>query len=65
MQIAVIKAFFCGKVDFLSIYVANELFYARVDPNEMRLNRVGCSDVGVRCGGWGHIALEVKIEDRK
>ena len=40
MQIAVIKAFFCGKVDFLSIYVANELFYARVDPNEMRLNRL-------------------------
>lgn len=47
------------------IYVANELFYAGVDPNEMRLNRVGCFDVGVRCGGWGHIALEVSVEDRK
>ena len=47
------------------IYVANELFYAGIDPNEMRLNRVGCFDVGIRCGGWGHIALEVKIEDRK
>ena len=47
------------------IYVANELFYAGVDPNEMRLNRVGCFDVGVRCGGWGHIAMELKIEDRK
>jgi len=47
------------------IYVANELFYAGIDPNEMRLNRVGCFDVGVRCGGWGRIALEVKIEDRK
>ena len=47
------------------IYVANELFYAGVDPNEMRLNRVGCFDVGVRCGGWGHIALEIKVEDRK
>ena len=47
------------------IFVANELFYAGVDPNDMRLNRVGCIDVGVRCGGWGHIALEVKVEDRK
>lgn len=47
------------------IYVANELFYAGVDPNEMRFNRVGCFDVGVRCGGWGHIVLEVGMEDRK
>ena len=47
------------------IYVVNELFYAGVDPNEMRLNRVGCFDVGVRCGGWGHIVLEVKMEERQ
>jgi uncharacterized repeat protein (TIGR04076 family) len=47
------------------IFVANELFYAGIDPNDMRLNRFGCIDVGVRCGGWGHIALEVKVEDRK
>jgi len=47
------------------LYVANELFYAGVDPNDMRLNRVGCFDVGVRCGGWGRIALEVRMEDRK
>jgi uncharacterized repeat protein (TIGR04076 family) len=47
------------------IVVVNELFYAGVDPNDMRLNRVGCFDVGIQCGGWGHIALEVKIEDRK
>jgi uncharacterized repeat protein (TIGR04076 family) len=45
--------------------VVNELFYAGVDPNEMRLNRVGCFDVGVQCGGWGHIAMEIKVEDRK
>ena len=45
--------------------VVNELFYAGVDPNDMRLNRVGCFDVGIQCGGWGHIALEVKMEDRK
>jgi len=45
--------------------VVNELFYAGVDPNEMRLNRVGCFDVGIQCGGWGHIAMEVKVEERK
>ena len=45
--------------------VANELFYAGVDPNEMRLNRVGCFDVGVKCGGWGRIVLEVKMEERR
>jgi uncharacterized repeat protein (TIGR04076 family) len=45
--------------------VVNELFYAGVDPNEMRLNRFGCFDVGIQCGGWGHIAMEVKVEDRK
>jgi uncharacterized repeat protein (TIGR04076 family) len=47
------------------VVVANELFYAGVDPNDMRLNKVGCFDVGVRCGGWGHIAMEVKVQDRE
>jgi uncharacterized repeat protein (TIGR04076 family) len=47
------------------IYTANELIYAGVDPNEMRFKRVGCSDVGVRCGGWGHIAMELRVEERK
>jgi len=42
-----------------------ELFYAGIDPNEMRFRRFGCPDVGVRCGGWGHIVMEVRIEDRK
>ncbi len=45
--------------------VVNELFYAGIDPNDMRLNRVGCFDVGIQCGGWGHIAMEIKVEDRK
>jgi uncharacterized repeat protein (TIGR04076 family) len=41
------------------------LMYAGIDPNTMRFNRYGCVDVGVRCGGWGHIVMEVKVEDRK
>ena len=36
-----------------------------VDPNETRFKRVGCFDVGVRCGGWGHIVMELKVEDRR
>ncbi|MHB8084861.1 MAG: hypothetical protein ACYDHZ_03470 [Dehalococcoidia bacterium] len=42
-----------------------ELYYAGVDPNEIRFKRFGCPDVGVRCGGWGHIVMEIRMEDRK
>lgn len=48
-----------------AIFASNELFYAGVDPNEMRFNRLGCFDVGVRCGGWGNIVMEIRVEDRK
>jgi uncharacterized repeat protein (TIGR04076 family) len=47
------------------IFTANELVYAGVDPNEMRFKRVGCFDVGVDCGGWGHIAMEIQVEERQ
>lgn len=47
------------------IFTSNELFYAGVDPNEMRFKRAGCFDVGVHCGGWGHIIMEIKVEERK
>jgi uncharacterized repeat protein (TIGR04076 family) len=46
------------------IFASNELLYAGADPNSLRFNRTGCSDVGVRCGGWGHIAMEVRVEER-
>lgn len=46
------------------IFASNELFYAGIDPNEMRFKRTGCFDVGVQCGGWGHIVLEIRLEDR-
>lgn len=47
------------------IFTTNELFNAGVDANEMRFNRTGCFDVGVQCGGWGRIVLEVRVEERK
>ena len=46
------------------IFASNELLYAGVDPNEMRFKRAGCFDVGVECGGWGRIVLELRVVDR-
>lgn len=46
------------------IYACNELFYAGVDPNDMKFRRAACIDVGVQCGGWGRIVLELTIQDR-
>jgi hypothetical protein len=46
------------------IFASNELFYAGIDPNGMRFRRAGCFDAGVQCGGWGHIVMEIGIEDR-
>lgn len=48
-----------------AIFASNELIYAGVDPMQMRLKHAGCSDVGVTCGGWGHIAMEFSIEERE
>lgn len=41
----------------------NELMLAGIDPNDSRFKRVGCPDVGLQCGGWGRIVMEVKVED--
>ena len=41
-----------------------ELLYAGINPNEMRFKRFGCPDVGIKCGGWGHIVMELSMEDR-
>ena len=45
------------------IFSSNELFYAGVNPNEMRFRRAGCCDVGVQCGGWGRIVLEMSMAE--
>jgi uncharacterized repeat protein (TIGR04076 family) len=47
------------------IFTINELIYAGIDPNEIRFKRAGCFDVGVDCGGWGHIVMEVRVEERQ
>lgn len=45
------------------IFSSNELFYAGVNPNDMRFKRAGCFDVGVQCGGWGRIVLEISMTE--
>jgi len=47
------------------IFTANALLFAGVDPNKMEFNRIGCPDVGLQCGGWGNIVMEIKVEERK
>ena len=49
----------------LAMPAVAELFYAGVDPNQARFKRFGCPDVGINCGGWGHVVMEIKMEDRK
>ncbi len=46
----------------MMIYTANEMLYAGVDPAEIRFKRASCFDVGIECGGWGRVVLELKIE---
>jgi uncharacterized repeat protein (TIGR04076 family) len=47
----------------MMIFAANEMLYAGVDPDEIRFKRSSCFDVGIECGGWGNIVLELKIEN--
>ena len=48
----------------MMIFTANEMIYAGVDPNAIRFKRASCFDVGLQCGGWGRIVLELRVEDR-
>lgn len=48
----------------MMVFTANEMLYAGVDPKEIRFKRASCFDVGIECGGWGKIVLELKIEKK-
>jgi len=48
-----------------AIFAAHEMFYAGLDPNDMLFKRGGCADIGIKCGGWGKIIMEFRMEDRK
>ncbi len=49
----------------MQVFTAGELMLAGVDPNKMRFNRAACFDVGVECGGWGRIAMEINVEEHQ
>ena len=48
-----------------AVFTAVQLSLTGVDPNKMPFNRVGCPDVGLQCGGFGKIVMEVRVEDAK
>ena len=45
------------------LYAACELLYHDVDPDKMRYKRFGCLDVGLQCGGWGKVVMEIEVRD--
>lgn len=45
------------------VFAAQELAMAGVDPNNMRFRRMGCFDVGLRCGGVGHVVVELETRE--
>ena len=47
------------------IFALQELWYAGVDPNEACFRRGGCFDVGIACGGWGHVVIEGRLVGRE
>jgi uncharacterized repeat protein (TIGR04076 family) len=48
----------------MMVFAANEMLFAGVDPNDIRFRRAGCFDVGLQCGGWGRVVLELRVENR-
>ncbi|UCG37868.1 MAG: hypothetical protein JSV00_06605 [bacterium] len=45
------------------LYAGMELFLADADPNRMTFKRTHCADVGLECGGWGKVVVELKAEE--
>ncbi|MCP3901181.1 MAG: hypothetical protein GY707_15860, partial [Desulfobacteraceae bacterium] len=48
----------------MMVFSANELMLAGVDPNQIRFKRASCFDVGLECGGWGRIVLELRVDKK-
>lgn len=48
----------------MMVFTANEMLFAGMDPNQINFKRASCFDVGIECGGWGRIVLELKVEDK-
>ncbi len=48
----------------MMVFTANEMLLAGIDPNQMRFKRASCFDVGLECGGWGRIVLELSVQNK-
>lgn len=48
----------------MMVFTANEMLFAGIDPNTIRFKRAGCFDVGLECGGWGRIVLELRVAEK-
>jgi uncharacterized repeat protein (TIGR04076 family) len=49
----------------MMVFAANEMLFAGMDPNNIRFKRAGCFDVGLECGGWGRIVLELQVVEQE
>jgi hypothetical protein len=45
------------------LFAITELLFQGIAPEKMRFKRLGCMDVGLCCGGWGHAVMELKVRD--
>lgn len=43
----------------LAVAVIQERLVNGLDPEPTLFDRLGCCDVGVECGGWGHVCLKI------
>jgi uncharacterized repeat protein (TIGR04076 family) len=46
-----------------AVFAVTELVFAGVNPREIRFKRAACFDVGLECGGWGRVVMEVRVEE--
>lgn len=44
--------------------LVQDRLYEGIDPTPL-FNRASCDDIGIKCGGWGRVIIEAKIQDRE
>ncbi len=40
-----------------------ELMIAGVRPAKLAFSKNSCSDVGIKCGGWGRVVMDARIDE--
>ena len=44
------------------VCAAQEFIYAGLDPNNLKFTKIGCFDVGAKCGGFGHVSMRFRAQ---